>query len=773
MHWQLGSSQGRYDIEPLVVRNTPNPVDRTGFWFDPAQPGYGYSVVTQGDLLMSVAYYYDGNGQPRWGWADNLDGSVPAEGLAVFHFTGTCPGCEPQSPDSQPIGTVSLDIWQESLGQAAINVELPDPVAGEWSTYFRVVTLLSNRPSGRQRDSDMALVTNEDLLRAWFASANGRYPFDNFGIDFSPAPTIEISGTNLQEVGVDENDVVKTDGRFIYALRPQSASRSDQSIAVLEIDPARPELEPIAEIRMDPSGPAVSGMYLALDRPDEQPNLLVVVRGGWGGYLHDFWLTSGPWQGEDAQLLVYDVSSPAEPQLLSEVEFEGTLIETRRIGDRLFTVSRQLPGYSTDQTLADLLPALRINRVASGSLVDTSKVYLPPQAPGYQYGDLVTIAEFDLADPTARPATITYLGLPETVYASPDNIYIASSRWGFGQDPFDRFQPGFVDSEIHQFALAGEQGLRYAGSGEVEGFIGSRGTNPAFALSENSGHLRVVTQGYWEGLGEHRVSVLSLAGDGRQQLELTGFAPNASRPSRLGKPGEDLYGLRFVDKRLYAVTFKKVDPLYVVDLADPADPYIAGELEIPGFSDYLHPVTDDLLLGFGKGAVDASGPGDGNWAWYQGLQLSLFDVSNPASPALVRRFDLGRRGSTSPLLFDHHALAMLPADPDRDRPARIAIPVVIHDAKTQEEISPDPTFFYDYRYTGLTMFSVDPLQRDLRFDDVMITHTAEQNPDRRPWDDGNGQAGRAIISDAHAYFYLLGEMYVSPWADGSIINGPY
>ena len=135
---------------------------------------------------------------------------------------------------------------------------------------------------------------------------------------------------------------------------------------------------------------------------------------------------------------------------------------------------------------------------------------------------------------------------------------------------------------------------------------------------------------------------------------------NAARPQALGKPSELLYSTRFLGDRLYAVTFKKIDPLYVVDLSSSADPKIAGAVELPGFSDYLHPLPDGLLLGFGKDAVPADNFADGQFAWYQGLQLTLFDVSNASQPRELQRVAFGKRGSDSPLLRDHHALSILP-----------------------------------------------------------------------------------------------------------------
>lgn len=120
-------------------------------------------------------------------------------------------------------------------------------------------------------------------------------------------------------------------------------------------------------------------------------------------------------------------------------------------------------------------------------------------------------------------------------------------------------------------------------------------------------------------------------------LALVGELPNARHPEPLGKPGEQLYATRFVGTRGFLVTYRLTDPLYVLNLADPADPRVAGELQVSGYSDYLFPLTDTLLLGVGKDAVSDNSAGDGRFAWYQGVKLALIDVSNPAQPREAAR----------------------------------------------------------------------------------------------------------------------------------------
>jgi uncharacterized secreted protein with C-terminal beta-propeller domain len=145
-----------------------------------------------------------------------------------------------------------------------------------------------------------------------------------------------------------------------------------------------------------------------------------------------------------------------------------------------------------------------------------------------------------------------------------------------------------------------------------------------------------------------------------------GSLPNAQRPAPIGIAGEQVYAVRFVGSRAYVVTFRRTDPLYVLDLANPTDPLIAGELKAPGFSDYLVPLGDALLLGVGKDANDAG--------LVQGVKVALFDVSNPAAPKELAQRLIGKRGSTSALDYSPHGINVL----QTNGTARIALPVRVN-----------------------------------------------------------------------------------------------
>jgi uncharacterized secreted protein with C-terminal beta-propeller domain len=206
-----------------------------------------------------------------------------------------------------------------------------------------------------------------------------------------------------------------------------------------------------------------------------------------------------------------------------------------------------------------------------------------------------------------------------------------------------------VTSDIHKFDISNVRVTRYEASGVVEGYLLNQ-----FAMDEYEGRLRVAstTQPNWWGSGFESESLVTVLEQNSGELNQVGVVDG------LGKT-EQIYSVRFVGDMAYVVTFRQTDPLYTVDLSDPSNPTVAGELKILGYSAYLHPIADGLLMGIGQ---DASAEGR-----VEGTQVSVFDVSDPADPKRVDQITLSK-GSNSEVEYDHHAflfwqptgLAMVP-----------------------------------------------------------------------------------------------------------------
>ena len=781
--WAIGDDTGTQVLTAFSIDESPIAEDRTGFWYRPSSPGSGMSVVTQSDLTMLVYYFYDDAGQPTWIWADNVETPGTPE-LEAWQFRGSCPSCAPSASEVFSAGQFFIEFQSEDAARISVDLNSTDPqLAFDWIVQSGQFALLSNRASGRSEPFRLAPFTNAETLEAYLKQGivdPGPYGYYySPDIAFSPAPPEALSTTNVQEQGVDELDVVKSDGAFLYTVSGFSFPHGADLLRVFDIRKGAPEL--INEIALDMEI-GVEGLYLRKANAEGERDILIAISSMQSYYAFDAWFSPFPWIHSDTTILAFDVTDPSQPEILLESVIEGGGVQSRLIDDTLYFVSRSLPDtepFFNDEDgfeaalqrapLAQLLPEITINGV-SAPLVNPQDTLLPPQPPGYRYTDLITVSAFDLNQLGELPATVGFVGLAETVYVSLNNLFIASSRYSTSLDPgFDALTHfGELFTDIHQFSLANGK-PEYAGSGSVEGFLTWGGISPSFAFSESNSYLRVVTSSAtaWPNT-EHRLAVLNVADQEHENLRVRAVAPSRFSDRRLGKPGELLYGLRFLSDRLYAVTFKKTDPLYVVDLEDPLDPRIKGELEITGYSEYLHPLADGLLLGFGLDAVPADNIGDGSFAWFQGLQVSLFDVEDPDSPSLSDQVLIGRRGSCSPLLLDHHAFTYLP--PTSTRAERLVLPLVVSDAGTPQS---DPTFYYPWKYTGFGLFEVDPTSASLNLIDLARIHSSDADPDYSSYADCTPAAARSVLVDENVYLYQNGWVYQLPWQSNAEIVGPY
>jgi uncharacterized secreted protein with C-terminal beta-propeller domain len=249
----------------------------------------------------------------------------------------------------------------------------------------------------------------------------------------------------------------------------------------------------------------------------------------------------------------------------------------------------------------------------------------------------VTVLTVDLSRGLPSVDSDAIMSDADIVYGSPKRLYVATRRW-LAPQVLERPEPPPVNTQINAFDVSDPQRTTYAGSGQVRGFLLNQ-----FALSEQDGVLRVAsTEGpeWWEGgpppQSQSYVTTLDATSATLDQLGQVGD---------LGK-GQKIFAVRFIGDVGYVVTFRQLDPLYTVGLSDPAHPRVIGSLELAGYSAYLHPISKDLLLGVGQDASDTGRQ--------QGTQLSLFDVSDPANPTRVAKYQVGQNASST-AEFDHHA----------------------------------------------------------------------------------------------------------------------
>ena len=434
------------------------------------------------------------------------------------------------------------------------------------------------------------------------------------------------SGTNNQVAGVEEADIVKTDGRFIYAVIARELLVIDAdpaSLAVLSRTPLPGQAAglflgegrvtvvsnewqwPDMAEPIDPEPIVVDPIAIDVSELESAASVAVAPAVELNTSIARFPLTTG-----QVVVSVFDLTDPAAPVLGERTELAGTLLAARAIGESVYLVVEN----------GDALRAA----VAGGPLpgfLSAAAVYV--SAAGGD-GGLVTVARLSTTDgrPGIDSAAVT-VGMGGKVYASADAVYVAGSSWGGGTGPA---------TTLTAFSLGAR--IEHLASGSVAGFVSNQ-----FAMDEAAdGTFRIATQtGWWGRSASSAVHVLGRRGHEFVTLgSVTGIAP-----------GEDLKAVRFIDDRAYVVTFEQVDPLFVIDLSDPRNPRITGELKIPGFSSYLHPMEDGRLFGIGQGDT-----------WNTG-KLSLFDISDPAAPAEVDAVTLGGPDGWASLeaAWDHHAFS--------------------------------------------------------------------------------------------------------------------
>jgi uncharacterized secreted protein with C-terminal beta-propeller domain len=437
-----------------------------------------------------------------------------------------------------------------------------------------------------------------------------------------------FSSTNVQEAGIDEPDIVKTDGRRVFAI-------ANSKLFALDVADGAPKLVGA----LDLLGSGASQILIRGDR------VLVMTTsyGGGGGVAVD--TPAGvPFAATKVILTEVDVSNPAAMTIRRTMDLDGQLVDARLHGGTARVVVASSPQAIAPASIAStglrrFVPRTILRSRVSGrtfrrSVVACGDVRHPSSFSGL---DLLTVLTIDLDKGLFNVDRDAIMAGAQTVYGSETGLYVASQRYVAAVEA-GRALPESSRTQIHRFDVSKEGETTYAGSGEVTGFVLNQ-----YSLSEHEGALRVASTDepqWFEGtLARESESFVTV-------LETNGAALTpVGRVAGLGK-GERIYAVRFVGDKGYVVTFRQVDPLYTLDLSDKRAPKVVGELKILGYSAYLHPVSDDLLLGVGQDATDQGRR--------LGTQLSLFDVSDLRNPKRLAQATLGENSSTS-AEFDPHA----------------------------------------------------------------------------------------------------------------------
>lgn len=433
----------------------------------------------------------------------------------------------------------------------------------------------------------------------------------------------DYSTTNIQVEGVDEADIVKNDGKYIYAV-------SGNKVFIVDAYPAE-KAKILSEMAMRGT-------------PQEifiNKNKLIIFGQEYDNYILESEATTSSAKmsaefipkrySTKTFIEVYDISDREAPVLKRNITLEGNYFNSRMIGDYVYAIINQ-PAYYND----DKIPLPAIAEEGKVRQIQPEEIYyfdIPDYS--YNFANIVSINTQD--DNEKTEDDVFLMGSAQNMYVSLNNIYIAYTRSAYTVVEKVIAQ----DTEktiIHKISIKDGR-VKYEAQGEVPGHILNQ-----FSMDEYNDYFRIATTvGHVsrsaEASSENNVYVLD------EDLEIVGSLEDLA-------PGEQIYSARFMGNRAYLVTFKKIDPLFVIDIKDPKNPSVLGKLKIPGYSDYLHPYDEDHIIGIGKEAAEAE---EGNFAWYQGVKMAIFDVSDVENPKELHKVVIGDRGTDSPALYDHKA----------------------------------------------------------------------------------------------------------------------
>jgi hypothetical protein len=491
------------------------------------------------------------------------------------------------------------------------------------------------------------------------------------------------SRTTVQVAGVDESDLVKYDGRYIYTMRPETVpAKPGVTRNVLKIartDPSNATLEVTTEFELAGEQSSLPVIYQQA-AANGATEYLAAVSHNYSG-----WLSPQPQatalvvQPNRTRIQLLDVRDPYNVSQAWEIELDGWLRGSRKIGNTLYLINSYRPRLSgielpaatlelkrqnerriRNATANELLPKYRINGGSAQQIVAA--------------GDCVIAADLDANEAYTHLLVITAVDLNSRrisdqacVSTDVSGLYVSKDSLYVGGEGSPTTPNGSAFTVLHKFSLT-EGSVAYRASGAVGGRVGW--LNASYFMDEHDGHLRIVTsQHSASGNDIHRLSILRETTN--HALELTAILPSPEHPQPIGKPGEQVHAVRFDGDRAYVVTARVTDPLYAIDVSDPFEPFIAAELEIPGVATYLQPLDADnqrLLLSVGR-QTDAAGTP-------QGMKIELFDVTRLDETASLGRVVIGAPGTWSEATSDPHALTLATISGE-DVQHRIALPIDI------------------------------------------------------------------------------------------------
>jgi uncharacterized secreted protein with C-terminal beta-propeller domain len=673
------------------------------------------------------------------------------------------------------------------------------------------------------------------------ANAKGAFAED---VSASAPQATDYSQTNMQVEGVDEADIVKNDGKYIYKVDERGTYENNKQFGKVVIVRAFPPgiMDVASEITFEGSAREIfvyndklvvfGSVYRRAEPGDEPPSppetsqpgqapqeQVVDTIAGQAKAIASAGVATAAkiastmcvdcypyYQGDNFGFMkVYDITNRLKPKLEKEIEVRGGYISSRMIDGKVYVIFQDAARYDYP------MPLIEVDGVKRDVAPADIKYFDWPDS-SYNFDTFIRVDLNDLAKEEVRKTML--MGYSQNLFVSKDNMYITYASyeryypmWRAYEGTYGAFMPAASKEKIKQIDAMDISDWRkdrlkvsvaqdflsayvYNESYSGKDIISAAAREVlAMKLQSDLSSAQMKEGGYWgsERTAIHKVALSNFAYLGDAYVpghvlnqfsmdEHKGYfriATTSGRLSRMGSttsnnlyvldselkqvgkledlaPGESIYSARFMGDRAYLVTFKKVDPFFVLDLSDPSSPEVLGKLKIPGYSDYLHPYGENYVIGLGKGAVAAE---EGDFAWYQGVKLSLFDVTDLENPQEIAKYEIGDRGTDSYALHDHKAFLF-----SKNRNL-LVIPVTL--AEIDEEKYPrgvEPNTYGDFVFQGAYAFSITPEGGFKLLGKV--SHADDENYKKSGWyyGGGNTDVKRTLYMDD--YLYTVSDKYV-------------
>ncbi|MCT2535167.1 beta-propeller domain-containing protein [Aquibacillus koreensis] len=555
----------------------------------------------------------------------------------------------------------------------------------------QLLTLMRERTEKQRQFYETSEGTEEESADA---ASDGASAFSSSSNDTT------TSETNVQVEGIDEGDTVKLDGDYLYYARDHDiviASTNGKESSVVS--------------KIEEQDYYVQQLYLHND-------LLISIGHSNRTIRNDILedktseLDYRHFYTNQSTVYIYDISDKQNPKQMREFTIEGSINSTRKMDGFLYLVGNNHPPYyyyheeeDPNMESIEIRPFIKDTAVSNqGRPIDYKDMYFFPESDDETF---MVLSSIDLNDMDKEANVETYLGASNQLYMSKNHLYTAVNKYDLNEDTsnsnmVDIAMPRVADTEIIQFHI-NDGDMTYNASTVVNGTLINQ-----FSMDERNDTFRVATTkgNMWEGEEPSTNNLYTFDTELNPLGSVEGLAEN-----------ERIYSVRFMENVAYMVTFRETDPLFVIDLADAKNPEVLGELKIPGFSNYLHPLDDNHVIGFGHHTELEDVPGrDEPRVLDAGLKISVFDVSDPTDPKEKFIEILGQGGSHSEISYNHKSLYQ---HPDENL---FGIPAELYETKT---INKGDASYQDhvYVYEGAFLYNISPV------DGITLKDTITHQPD--------------------------------------------